>query len=85
MLNTVIFLFSEVLLVADERQEQRDKTVLPHLVLGKKEKLGSASLGIAYLEAKEKHYIYTRHNHTMKRLLNHKIMFQPQRKELSHL
>ena len=85
MLKNVIFLLSDVLLVADERQEQRGRTVLPRLMPGEIGRSSSASLGIAHLKAKEKHYIYTRHKNTMKRLLKHKIMFQPQRKELSHL
>lgn len=84
MLNTVIFQSFKVLLVADGRQGQRAKAVLPRLAVGEGEKLSSASSGLACFKAKKKHYTYTRHKNSMKRILNHKILFQPQIKELSH-
>lgn len=80
MLKTVALLFSDVLLVADQGQEQRAKTALPRLWLGKKDKLSNTSPGTAYFEAKDKHYLYTRHKNTMKRLVKNKIMFQRQSK-----
>ena len=84
MLHTVILLYPDVLLVADGSREQQARAVLLRLMSGEREELSSASLGIACFKAKEKHYIYTRHKNSMKRVLNHKILFQPQIKELSH-
>lgn len=85
MHHNAVTLFPDVLLVADECQMQQAKTVLSQQLWHERDTLGWAYPGIVGLKAKEKHCICTGHKNSMKRLLNHKIMFQPQYTELSYL